>query len=161
MSKAFTKEEEAAAIVVSPRAPLPVNQINYVTATGMALLKQEQLALEQQLSQAKQSHDRELLTALNQRLIQLEQRITTAQVVSYDVAPTDTVRFGAKVTLMGEHQQPRQYRIVGVDEAAPNLGNISFLSPLAAQLLGLQLDDEVMIANSDDDYYIDNIEYDD
>ncbi|WP_025820739.1 hypothetical protein [Shewanella marina] len=115
MSKAFTKEDEAAAIVVSPRAPLPVNQINYVTATGMTLLKQEQLVLEQQITQAKQSAERELFTALNQRLLQLEQRITTAQVVTYAVAPTDTVRFGAKVTLVGE-QQSRQYRIVGVDE---------------------------------------------
>jgi transcription elongation factor GreB len=57
--------------------------------------------------------------------------------------PADRVRFGATVTVRGEDGAERRYRIVGVDEAEPARGALSWRSPLAAALLGARVGDTV------------------
>lgn len=46
------------------------------------------------------------------------------------------VRFGASVTIAGEDGRRQTFRIVGEDEAAPQDGRISYVSPLARALVG-------------------------
>jgi transcription elongation factor GreB len=46
------------------------------------------------------------------------------------------VRFGARVTVRAENGEERRYRIVGVDEADVEHGQIAFVAPLARALLG-------------------------
>ena len=75
------------------------------------------------------------LAALAQRRADLEQRITSAEVVPLPPEPRDKVRFGATVTVDGAGGL-RRYRIVGVDEADAARGKLAFVSPLARALLG-------------------------
>jgi transcription elongation factor GreB len=53
------------------------------------------------------------------------------------------VRFGATVAVRGEDGTERRYRLVGVDEADPLHGAVSWRSPLAAALLGARTGDTV------------------
>jgi len=51
------------------------------------------------------------------------------------------VRFGATVTVEDEAGASRCYRIVGVDEADPRRGWVSWRSPLAHALMGRRAGD--------------------
>lgn len=53
------------------------------------------------------------------------------------------VRFGASVTIAREDGRRQTFRIVGEDEAAPQDGKISYVSPLARALVGKSVGDVV------------------
>ncbi|MFI5215379.1 MAG: GreA/GreB family elongation factor [Candidatus Limnocylindria bacterium] len=140
MSKAFTDEEAAEPPrVVPPRAPLPEGIPNYVTERGLALLHEELAALLALRSAAERAPEdtgrTQALAALAQRRADLEQRLASAERVPPPGGPSDTVRFGATVSVRGDAGL-RRYRIVGVDEADASRGSVAFVSPLARALLG-------------------------
>ncbi|WP_417509604.1 GreA/GreB family elongation factor [Methylophaga sp.] len=64
-----------------------------------------------------------------------------------DQAPDNQsqIFFAAWVTVETEAGDEKEYRIVGPDEIDASKGYISIDSPLARQLLGKTLDDEVVI----------------
>lgn len=153
MSKAFTSEETAdAPAIVAPRAPLPDGVPNYVTPRGLARLRDELAALRAQGLEP---------AALAQRRAELEERIASAEVVPLPTAPTDVVRFGARVTVRGE-SGVRRHRIVGVDEADPAHGRIAFVAPLARALLGRAVGDTVLLRapRGDEEMEIVAVDYD-
>ena len=53
------------------------------------------------------------------------------------------VAFGASVTIRHEDGGEDEYQIVGVDEADPETGRISWISPLARVLLSRRAGDKV------------------
>jgi transcription elongation factor GreB len=137
MSKAFTKEDDVPEpAFVPPRAPLPDDVVNYVTPHGLALLHAELHELEEARLAllADPPEQSAAQRELQQRLQQLEERLQTAVLVDPAAQPHDEVRFGARVTVQGEHT--RRLEIVGVDEADAAHGKIAFVAPLAQALLG-------------------------
>jgi transcription elongation factor GreB len=149
VSKAFTHEDGAdAPLIVRPRAPLPPGVPNYVTPRGLALLRDELAALQAEHARAERELDgtdrTHALAALSARRAELEQRLASAEVVPAPDPPSDTVRFGATVTVEGE-SGARRYAIVGVDEADASRGLIAFVSPLARALLGRSVGDTVRL----------------
>ncbi len=54
------------------------------------------------------------------------------------------VAFGHTVTFSREDGRVQTYRIVGEDEADPKAGSISYVSPVARQLVGKRVGDVVM-----------------
>lgn len=149
MSKAFTKEDGIDEPELVPaRAPLPEGIINYVTQRGLALLEAEQQQLQSELhalsQQSLSEADKRLQQAsLQARLYDLDQRLQSAQWVDSQRQPQDKIHFGACVDLLTEEDEQKHYQIVGVDEADAASGRISFLSPLARALLGLEVGDVV------------------
>lgn len=149
MSKAFTKEDGIDVPELVPaRAPLPEGVINYVTTRGLALLEAEQQQLQTALhalsQQSLSETDKRLQQAsLQARLSDLDLRLQSAQWVDSQRQPQDKVHFGACVDLLTEADEQKHYQIVGVDEADAASGRISFLSPLARALLGLEVGDVV------------------
>ena len=151
MSRAFVKEDDSGEPpIVAPRAALPAGTPNYVTPHGLAMLREELVALEKERVQteALQQHEadrRRELAIINTRLSALNERLASARLIEPHTQPPDQVRFGAKVTLRTRSEAKantsaeRQYTIVGVDEAAPAKGLISFVSPLARSLMGAHL----------------------
>jgi transcription elongation factor GreB len=123
MSKAFTKEDEGAAeAVVIPRAlDLPAGTRNYLTPAGAARLRAEL-----------------------DRLIALQGK-QGGGVISPPEQDRDRVRFGATVHVRDEDDRELSYRIVGVPEADPARGLVSWLSPLARALLGATVGDLVTV----------------
>lgn len=131
---------------------MPPGTINYVTPRGMALLREELAALETERAEAqKNGNDEEerirRLASLAHRIAELGRRIACARIVDSLEQPRDEVRFGAMVTvrtLSGRHPgRIRRITIVGVDEADPSSGRISFISPFASIVMGCGVGDTV------------------
>ena len=166
MSKAFTREDGAEhPVVVAPRAPLPEGVPNYVTALGLARLREELTELQAERANADRDVDgagrTQALAVLAARRSELERRIASAELVPPPTEPVDTVRFGASVTL-DAGGRVRRYRIVGVDEADASRGSIAFVSPLACALLGRSVGDTVHLRTprGEEDLEIVAVEYD-
>jgi transcription elongation GreA/GreB family factor len=70
------------------------------------------------------------------------ERIRTAQLVPAP-SSTDKVAFGATVTFSRDDGRVQTYCIVGEDEADPNAGSISYVSPVAKSLMGRCVGDVV------------------
>lgn len=66
-------------------------------------------------------------------------------------APTDcsAVRFGCTVTLARDDGREQTFRIVGEDEADPEHGTLSHISPLARALMSREVGDTVRVAEHD------------
>jgi transcription elongation GreA/GreB family factor len=140
MSRAFVKESDQDA------APLPERVIsphaNFVTTAGMRQIEEQIRELESERRTARQAQDQAVIARIERDLRYWTQRRSSARLVDTAESP-DTVRFGVKVTLEAAGGARREYRIVGEDEADPAQGRISWVSPLAAALIGAKPGDVV------------------
>jgi transcription elongation factor GreB len=145
MSKAFTSEtgDEEDGFVPPP---LPPGTRNYMTPAGAQRMKAE---CESLLSERKSIPNSDFegkrrLSAIERRLLFLTQRLDSVQIVDPAAQPPDQVRFGATVELEESGGSKQRWRIVGIDEADLDRGQISWISPLAAALLGAKGGDIVL-----------------
>ncbi len=135
MSKAFTRESDETSEARPRRRELelPVGAQNYMTAAGARRLRQE-------LDGLLTGED-----AAPERVQELTDHLTSAEIVDPATLDHDQVRFGSTVTLVGEDGDAITYRIVGIAEAEPRQRWISWLSPLARSLLGARVGDLVTL----------------
>lgn len=149
MSVAFTRENDleatAADLPDRPISPHP----NLVTAKGLA-------ALDAALAEARAAYgaaqtegdvqaDRTAMARATRDLRYYSARRATAQLVEPPEVP-ETVQFGVTVTLLREDDRRQTFRIVGEDEADPAQGSVSYVSPLAAALMGKGVGDVATVA---------------
>lgn len=139
MSKAFTREDaEEPEDTMRPLGPeLPAGVKNYVTPEGAARLRDEI----ERLSQVERpplagAGDARALREIDRRIAFLGRRLEAAEIIDPASQPPGRVLFGATVTVRAEDGAERRYRLVGIDEADPARGEVSWRSPLAAALLG-------------------------
>ena len=110
---------------------------NYVTARGLAALRDERVRLDAERSRGESAGDPAAVAALVARIADLDGRIGSAVVVPAPAPEVQgTIRFGASVTVDSGAGSERRHQIVGVDEADAALGRIAFTAPLARALLG-------------------------
>jgi len=149
VSRAFTKEDDVGAeLLVVPRPPLPSGTPNYVTPRGLSQLQAERVVLEQERVklEASEAVDRPArLSALNQRVAELQARLASAELVNPDAQPRDCVRFGASVRVRHESGTEARYRIVGADEADASAARLAFFAPIARALLGKRVGDVTVL----------------
>ena len=144
MSRAFVREPDAD--VAAAQDALPDRLIsahpNFVTATGLQLIDERLRGIAAERDAARARADAASLAALAREQRYWSARRGSAQVIEVAAAP-DVIRFGATVTLALSSGARRTYRIVGEDEANPSTGTLSYVSPLAKQLLGRHVGDDV------------------
>jgi len=170
MSKAFTKEDDEsgdAAESAQPSPTLPRGAKNYITPRGFAALQSElkQLRTVERpkivdiVSWAAGNGDRsengdyiygkKRLREIDRRMRFLMKRLEIAEVVDPSASPhRDQVFFGATVTFIdGDDPQEveQSVRIVGVDEADTDRGEVSWVSPIARAFLKARVGDEVTL----------------
>ena len=153
MSRGFVKEDDAQTPpLIPPRAALPLGTPNYVTPTGLKLLRAELAALEGERAQAEANHDNDTdrthrLSLYNGRLALLAERLGSAKLVVPAGQPAGEVRFGATVRLRtvggGKVGFERIFTIVGVDEADVAAGKVAFVAPIARAVQGAKLGQQV------------------
>jgi transcription elongation factor GreB len=146
MSRGFVKEDDAQTPpIIPPRAALPPGTPNYVTPTGLELLRAELAALEAERAQAEANRDNDTdrthrLSLYNGRIALLAERIASAKVVDPAHQPAHEVRFGATIRLRtvsgGKVGAERKFTIVGVDEADIAHGKVAFVAPIARAVVG-------------------------
>ena len=147
MSRAFVKEPEGdqaeSNLPERPQSDHP----NYMTQTGLDKMQSTVSALRQERSLLKKEDDLSAKTrvkVIEAELRYLEKRIQCAIPVDISKQISKEIRFGATVKLIDENDQEYIFSIVGEDEAEPNQGRISWVSPLARELVGKKTDDVVM-----------------
>ena len=145
-------------------AALPAGVKNYITPDGFQRLQDELKHLKrverpkvvEVVSWAAGNGDRsengdyiygkKRLREIDRRMRFLIKRIEIAEVVDPALQKArDRVFFGATVTYLDQREQERTVRIVGVDEARGDRGEISWTSPVARALLKGQAGDTVEV----------------
>jgi transcription elongation factor GreB len=164
MSKAFTKEsDDADDDELAPVAALPSGK-NYMTSSGyqamraelMALMDVERPKVVDIVHWAASNGDRsengdylygkKRLREIDRRIRFLTQRLEIAQVVDASVHQgKEQVFFGATVTYEEASGDQRTVTILGVDEAQSQLGQVSWVSPIARALIKASVGEVVRI----------------
>ncbi|ALM82318.1 transcription elongation factor GreB [Bordetella sp. N] len=165
MNKAFVKESEQDDDEDLPQAQaLPPGTRNYITPQGYTRLRDElaQLmtverpAVVQVVSWAASNGDRsengdylygkKRLREIDRRMRFLTRRLDIAEVVDPATQPNrDQIFFGATVLYLDKAGDEHQVSIVGVDEAEPLAGKISWISPVARALIKAREGDAVTL----------------
>jgi transcription elongation factor GreB len=171
MSKAFTKESDSDDEDDLPDAgvALPAGAKNYMTPAGFARLSSELARLTgverpqvvEVVSWAAGNGDRsengdyiygkKRLREIDRRIRFLTKRLEIAEVVDQrQQKGLDRVYFGATVTYATDsdptgQREERTVRIVGVDEARHELGEVSWISPIARALHKAEAGDVVRV----------------
>ena len=129
MSRAFVKEDadlpERSGRKRSASG-LPPGAINYITARGAKRLRDEV----QKLRAA---------NAGSERVIELEQILASVHVVDPPDTPSNSVTFGARVTVKDKKDATETFTIVGVDELGFERDAVSWISPLGKALLNADM----------------------
>jgi transcription elongation GreA/GreB family factor len=147
MSRAFVKEGDGAD--GEPLAELQVSpHRNLVTAEGLAQIEAQVERLRSELSAARSADDRTGRLRVQRDLRYWSERQRTAERVP-QAAADGKARFGSTVTLEKRGGSRVAYRIVGEDEADPAEGKISYVSPLARELIGKEVRDVVTLRDED------------
>jgi transcription elongation factor GreA len=85
-------------------------------------------------------------TANENRILQLEDKLTRAEVIDFSKQSGDVVRFGATVTVVDEDSNAKTtWQIVGEPEADASHGRISVTSPVGRALMGKNRGDSVEV----------------
>ena len=111
---------------------LPPGAVNYITARGAARLQAE-------LTKLRAAGDNA------ERIEELEQILGSIQIVEPPDTKSQSVTFGATVTVSDAEGKTETYTVVGVDELdfVPNA--VSWISPFGKALLASELGDRVTL----------------
>lgn len=147
MSRAFVKELEGDQPGDVPPERPQSGHPNYITTQGLDALKESLEALRKRARELEGAEDelsaKSELGSVQAELRFLEKRIQAA--IPVDPAAQDSVeiRFGATVNVEDEEGARHIFTIVGEDEADPERGLISWVSPLGRALLNRRVGDAV------------------
>ena len=129
MSRAFVKEDvdlpERSGRKRSASG-LPPGATSYITARGAKRLRDEL----KKLRAAK---------TVSERVTELEQILASVHVVDPPGAPSNSVTFGATVTVKDKEGATETYTVVGVDELDLERDAVSWISPIGKALLAADM----------------------
>ncbi|HEY9318940.1 MULTISPECIES: transcription elongation factor GreB [Achromobacter] len=165
MNKAFVKESDNEDDDDLPQTQaLPAGTKNYMTPEGYErlrgelthLMNVERPSVVQVVSWAASNGDRsengdylygkKRLREIDRRMRFLTKRLDIAEVVDPAAQPNrDQVFFGATVSYSDKAGEAHTVTIVGVDEAEPLAGKISWISPVARALIKAREGDTVVL----------------
>jgi transcription elongation GreA/GreB family factor len=134
MSRAFVKESDQDAGDAPPERAVSPHP-NLVTPAGLQQIEARVRELDAELKSARGARDGAAVARVSRDLRYWTRRHASARVVEPRAAP-DAVRFGVRVRLRFADGVEASYRLVGEDEADPARGIVSYVSPLAVELLG-------------------------
>ncbi len=141
MSRAFVKEPDGSEPEELPDLPVSEER-NLVTAGGLKSIQDNVSRYRQQLSEAQAKDDKAEIARSKRDLTYWAARAGTAELIQLPSDVTE-MSFGLLVTLEYEDGKTKKFRIVGQDEADPSKGLISYVSPLARNLIGRKVGDMI------------------
>jgi transcription elongation factor GreB len=143
---------------------LPVGQPNYMTLGSFNTLQAEALHLidverpeftrlvqwaasnGDRSENADYHYGKKRLREIDRRIGYIQRRLKLAVVVNpAEQTQREKVFFGATVTYVLPNGDDKTVTIVGVDEADPASGKVSFIAPVARALLGKRVGDEAVL----------------
>jgi transcription elongation factor GreB len=144
VSRAFKRESDESGAEEMPavRPQLPSGTRNHITREGADKLRRRLNEL-LETKRASAGVDTEADQRRRDTIIRKLQATLESVVVAETPADQARIAFGASVTIRHEDGEEDEYRIVGVDEANPASGRISWISPLARVLLSKTAGDKI------------------
>ena len=137
MSRAFVKEDvdlpERSGRKRSASG-LPPGATNYITARGAKHLREELQKLR-------------VANAVSERVTELEQIVASIHVVDPPDPASNSVGFGATVTVKDKEGRTETYTVVGVDELDLEPDAVSWISPIGKALLATDMGDSIRLAD--------------
>ena len=137
MSRAFVKEDvdlpERSGRKRSASG-LPPGATNYITARGAKRLRDELRKLR-------------AANPNSERVAELEQILASIQVVDPPDPASNSVGFGATVTVKDRKGLTETYTVVGVDELDLEPDAVSWISPIGKALLAADMGDSIRLAD--------------
>jgi transcription elongation factor GreB len=133
MSRAFVKEIDDQGPEAPPELKVSPHP-NRVTARGLRLIEARLAELDAKIAKGPEESE---LAWLRRDQRYWAQRLASAQLVEPPQEPGE-VGFGTRVTFRRGGGKPESVEIVGEDEADPAAGRISWVSPLAAAMMGAE-----------------------
>lgn len=168
MSKAFTKEQDGPGLdsglddEIDDAPAIPKGAKNYITPAGLQRLRDELKQLKsverpkvvEIVSWAAGNGDRsengdylygkKRLREIDRRIRFLLKRLEIAEPVDPALQKNrDQVFFGATVTYVDDNDRERTIRILGIDEARIEQGEVSWIAPIARALMKARVGDVV------------------
>jgi transcription elongation GreA/GreB family factor len=138
MSRAFIKEDvdlpERSGRKRSASG-LPPGATNYITARGAKRLRDELQKL------------RAAANAGSERIVELEHILASVHVVDPPDAASNSVGFGATVTVKDEKGLTETYTVVGVDELDLEPDAVSWISPIGKAFLAANMGDSIRLTD--------------
>jgi transcription elongation GreA/GreB family factor len=135
MSRAFVKEDvdlpERSGRKRSASG-LPPGATNYITARGAKRLRDELQKLR-------------ATNVTNERVTELEQILASVHVVDPPDPASNSVGFGATVTVKDKKGRTETYTVVGVDELDLEPDAVSWISPIGKALLAADMGDWITL----------------
>ena len=151
MNKAFTKETESEEALPEFVDALPPGTKNYMTPEGAARLRGELAELRdverpRLVKAGTEASSKKRLREVDQRIQFIVKRLQITEVVDQSKRKNrEQVFFGASVTYTDGGGAEHLVRIVGVDEARHEMGEVSWVSPIARALNGASEGDVVKL----------------
>lgn len=144
MNKAFVKDEEGAPLGEAlPDREIPPHP-NLVTAEGLQHIDRMLAEADIAFAEAQDADDRDAMARAAREQRYWTSRRSTAQLV-HPPADKRHVHFGSKVTIERDDGRRQTFRIVGIDEADPAHGTVSYVSPMAQALSDKTVGDVVIV----------------
>ena len=148
MSRAFVKENDDGIDRDQPERPLSRHR-NLVTESGLNAIDGAIRELEERVALARAADEAAEVASIQRDLRYWMARRASAECVPTSLHGTDRVRFGSWITISCDDGTTRVLRIVGEDEADPAKGLVSYVAPVAANMLGARIGDRVSAGNQD------------
>ena len=111
---------------------LPPGATNYITARGAKRFRDE-------------LNNLRAVNASGERIIELEQILASGHVVDPPNAPSNSVTFGATVTVTDKEGATETFTVVGVDELNFARDTVSWISPVGKALLAADIGDWIKL----------------
>lgn len=156
----------------SEKLPMTVRGKALLEAELKRLIQEERPAVIRAIEEARAQGDisenaeydaaKDRQSLIEGRIGEIQGKLAMAEVVDPSTLKSETIVFGANVTLVDvESEEKSSYRIVGVDEADVKKGLISILSPMARALIGKRSGDVVVVQSpkGDREYEIISFEF--
>jgi transcription elongation factor GreA len=138
------------------------DRVHYLTAEGLEKLKNELVELKGPRREELATRLREAISMgdlsenadyhkakedqafLEGRINEIEYILQNARIIEENVGKRTIVDIGAQVTIQEADYPPETYLLVGVTEADPRNGRISYESPIGRAIIGKKAGDQVV-----------------
>ena len=142
---------------MSERFPMSADGLNRLQDELRQLKTEERPAIIRAIAEAREHGDlsenaeyhaaRERQSFVEGRVMELEDKISRAEVIDVSKLSADTVKFGATVTMVDEDTEEEvTYQLVGDVEADVKQGRLAISAPLARALIGKEVGDSVELS---------------
>ena len=163
MSRAFVKEPDGDQAEIDLPERSQSEYPNYISNEGLQKLRRDYSSLQSRLVTL-EKQDRGIAAVSEIKSIEsesryLKKRIESAIPVDINRQPVADIRFGATVVLLDENNREMTVTVAGEDEVDIQKNRLSWISPLARELIGKKTGDIIIWEKPDHELELEILDF--